>query len=336
MTRTARPTKHGGARRRRAPRQSRARRTWVKIIASLAAAAAIAAGVITYNRSSDPTGPLPVHLPPQAHSYLGVYTPSAPASYAGVRAFAADTGVKPDVVMYYSGWFQHFPVAFAKTAAAEGAVPLVQMDPDRVSVADVASGRYDGYLSAYAEAVRAYHDPVIVSFGHEMNGNWYPWGYTKTSPAVFVAAWRHIVGLFRALDTSNVTWLWTVNIVDDTRHGNIPSPAKWWPGSSYVTWVGIDGYYLKPSWKFAPLFGPTIAAVRAVTADPILIAETGAVPASGQPQKIGDLFAGIRSYGLLGFVWFNSTNSVGQPFGISSPASIAAFRNGASTFGRPG
>ena len=66
---------------------------------------------------------------------------------------------------------------------------------------------------------------------------------------------------------------------------------------------------------FAPLFGPTIAAVRALTADPILIAETGAVPAAGQPAKITDLFAGIRSYGLLGFVWFDVTNNIGQAFG---------------------
>jgi hypothetical protein len=103
-----------------------------------------------------------------------------------------------------------------------------------------------------------------------------------------------------------------------------------------VTWVGIDGYYLKSSWKFAPLFGPTIGAVRELTSDPILIAETGAVPASGQPAKIADLFAGIHAYGLLGFVWYDSTNSINQDFGLSSPAAVAAFHRGASTFGRPG
>ena len=79
-----------------------------------------------------------------------------------------------------------------------------------------------------------------------------------------------------------------------------------------MTWVGIDGYYLKATSKFAPLFGPTIGAVRALTGDPILIAETGAVPDAGQPAKIADVFAGIRAYGLLGFVWFDSTNSVGR------------------------
>jgi hypothetical protein len=238
--------------------------------------------------------------------------------------------------MYYSGWFVPFPVGFANRAANNGAVPLVQMDPDRISVAGIASGRYDGYLSAYAEAVRAYRHPIILSFGHEMNGDWSSWGYGHTSPTVFVAAWRHAVTLFRTLGARNVTWLWTVNIINDTQRGQIPRPNQWWPGGSYVNWVGIDGYYLKPSWKFAPLFGPTIGAVRTFTADPILIAETGAVPAAGQPAKIADLFDGIRQYGLLGFVWFNSTNSAGVHFGINSPAAMAAFRKGASTYHRPG
>ena len=103
-----------------------------------------------------------------------------------------------------------------------------------------------------------------------------------------------------------------------------------------MTWVGIDGYYLKPAWRFAPLFGPTIGAVRALTGDPIIIAETGATPAAGQPAKIADLFAGIRAYGLLGFVWFDSTNNIGQEFGVDSPAAIAAFRQGASAYHRPG
>jgi hypothetical protein len=298
--------------------------------------AAIAVGIDLYQRSADRTGPLPVDLPTTSQSYLGVYAAGSPASYDGVTAFASATGAKPDLVMYYSGWFVPFPVGFATTAASNGAVPLVQMDPDGISVAKIAAGRYDGYLSSYAEAVRAYRHPVIAGFGHEMNGSWSSWGYQHTSPKVFVAAWRHIVTLFRELGAGNVTWLWTVNIVNNTQQGRIPPPAPWWPGSSYVTWVGIDGYYLKPNWQFAPLFGPTIASIRALTRDPILIAETGATATSGQPAKIADVFAGIHAYGLLGLVWFDSTNSAGQDFSVSSPAAAAAFRNGASTFTRPG
>ena len=306
--------------------------------AAIVAAAVITVGVVLYNSSADPVGPLPVHLPADSGSYLGVYAKGAPASYEGVTKFANAIGTRPDVVMYYSGWFEPFQTGFAAKAAENGAAPLIQMDPvgKGVTVPAIAAGKFDGYLSAYAEAVRAYRHPVILSFGHEMNGSWSPWGYRHTSPKAFVAAWRHIVTLFRALGARNVTWLWTVNIINDTQQGIIPTPDPWWPGSSYVSWVGIDGYYLKSSWQFAPLFGPTISRVRKLTNAPILIAETGAMPAMDQPSKIADVFVGIHNYGLLGFVWFNSTNSKGQPFGINSPAAVAAFRKGASTFARPG
>jgi mannan endo-1,4-beta-mannosidase len=297
--------------------------------ATVVAAIAIAAGISLFNKSSNPPTPLPVHLPTTPQSYLGVSADPAPASYAGVTAFKGVTGVSPDVIMYYCGWFEPFQTSFAETVAKQGAVPLVQINPTGIRVASIASGRYDGYLSSYAEAVRAYGHPVILSFGHEMNGNWYSWGYRNTTPAAFVAAWRHIVTLFRVLGARNVTWLWTVNIINDTQDGQIPGPAPWWPGSSYVTWVGIDGYYLEPNWQFAPLFGPTIAAVRALTGDPILIAETAVATAADQPAQIADLFAGIRAYGLLGFVWFDASNI--QDFRISSPAAIAAFGRGATT-----
>jgi mannan endo-1,4-beta-mannosidase len=315
--------------------QRRPRRIWAGAVAIIAAAA-IAIAVSLYNRSADGTGPLPVDLPTTPQSYLGIFVDGIPNSYARVTAFARDTGAKPDIVMYYSGWFEPFPTSFAMTAADNGAVPLVQMDPDSISLAAIASGQYDGYLSAYAEAVRAYRYPVILSFGHEMNGSWYSWGYRHTSPHVFVAAWRHIVTVFRALGARNVTWMWTVNIINDTQRGTIPRPNPWWPGSSYVTWVGIDGYYLKPSWAFAPLFGPTISDVHTLTSDPILIAETGAVPAAGQPAKITNVFAGIQLYGLLGLVWFDAENRNGANFAINSRGAVAAFRKAAGAYGRPG
>ena len=72
----------------------------------------------------------------------------------------------------------------------------------------------------------------------------------------------------------------------------------------------------------------------AADADPILISETGAAPAAGQPAKVTDLFAGIRAYGLLGFVWFNVNKD--QDWQLSSPAALAAFRRSAQAYKRPG
>jgi mannan endo-1,4-beta-mannosidase len=311
----------------------------MKLLGIVAIAAAIIAGVaITVTaalhfqaaakRAVVSSTPVSATLPAAPQSYLGVYLPGVPDSYAGVPAFTRTTGVKPDVLAYYSGWREPFRASFAKAAARQGAVPLVQIDPENVSLAAIASGQYDTFLGTYAAAVRSYRLPVILSFGHEMNGSWRSWGYTHTSPADFVAAWRHIVGLFRTLGAGNVTWLWTVNIIEE--RGGIPSPVPWWPGSAYVTWVGIDGYYTKSSTTFAALFGPTIVTLRTLTSDPIIIAETGVAPAAGQPGRIADLFAGIRAYGLLGFTWFDAVGK--QDWRLTGPAAAAALRHGAAAY----
>jgi hypothetical protein len=314
------------------------RRRRARLAAVAAALSALTALILVFMTLSAGSTRHPAHpphrsgltsLPATPGSYLGVYAEQAPLSYAGVTAFTTATGVRPRLVVYYSGWWEHFQTNFATTAAKHGAVPLVQIDPTNIKLAAIASGKYDSYLISYAAAVGRYREPVILSFGHEMNGIWFSWGYRHTNPAVFVAAWRHIVTLFRAVGTPNVTWLWTVNIIK-TRNGQIQSPAAWWPGNSFVNWVGIDGYYLKPSWKFAPMFGPTIAAVRELTSAPILISETSAAPIANQQKKIPDLFAGIRTYGLLGFVWFNAVAS--YDYRINGSAAIAAFRQGAKAY----
>jgi mannan endo-1,4-beta-mannosidase len=267
-------------------------------------------------------------LPTTPSSYIGLYSHGLPSSFAGVTAFMTATGIKPQVVVYYGGWQEPFQAAFARTAANQGAVPLVQIYPTRISIAAIAAGRYDSYLSNYAEAVRAYRRPVILSFGHEMNGYWYSWGYTHTSPATFVAAWRHIVTVFRTRGAQNVTWLWTVNTIH--KKTRVPSPGPWWPGKTYVNWVGIDGYFTDSSSMFASVFGPTIVYVRNLTHAPILITETSATPVSSQPMKIADLFKGVHLYGLLGFVWFDSIDKV--DWRLRNPAAITAFRRSAETY----
>jgi len=281
--------------------------------------------------SQGPPGIAHAVLPAKAASYLGDFEPTSPKSYSEVSRFAKAIGRRPNLVLYFSGWSVPFQSRFADEAWANGAIPAIQVDPDTISLADIAAGKYDGYVRSYAAAIRSYGHPVVIGFGHEMNGWWFSWGHRHTSPTVFVAAWRHIVNVFRQQGADNVTWLWTINIIN--QRGGILAPGPWWPGSSYVTWVGIDGYYRRPSWTFASLFGPTIKAVRKLTLDPILISETGAAHSAGQPMKIANLFAGVRAYGLLGFVWFDAKKN--WDWRLSTPAAFAAFRQGAKTFERP-
>src|ERR1700722_1947534 len=204
-------------------------------LAMVVAIAVIVAATRHYKSVAGPPTAARVVLPARPDSYLGVYRAGVPHSYAGVTAMTTSTGVRPNVVMYYSGWLEPFRTQFAKTAAGHGAVPMVQIEPTGIKLSAIASGRYDAYLRDYAVTVRSYGHGVIIGFGHEMNGYWYSWGTRQTRPAEFVAAWRHIVDIFRSAGARNVTWLWTVNIID-TKTG-IPAPGQWWPGSKYVTWV---------------------------------------------------------------------------------------------------
>jgi hypothetical protein len=169
---------------------------------------------------------------------------------------------------------------------------------------------------------------VVIGFGHEMNAPWYSWGYQHLPASTFVAAWRHIVTLFRSEGADNVTWLWTLQ-ADETGTGPV---ASWWPGAQYVSWVGIDGYYYRPSDTFASVFGKTIDQVRAFTSKPLLLSETAVGPGADQFAKIQDLFHGIAAYKLLGLVWFDKDQYSGiqhQDWRIEdSPTATISFRLG--------
>jgi mannan endo-1,4-beta-mannosidase len=301
------------------------------LVAVLLAAAAIAFTASRIAASSSGRATATPPLPASPATYLGVYEPGTPDAYQPVTAFGNAVGRQPNIAGYFSGWTEPFARAFADRARAHGAVTLVQIDPTYASIQGIAAGSYDGYLRSYADSVRDFGHPVIIGFGHEMNATWYPWGYGHVPPPTFTAAWRHIVTLFRGQGAGNVTWLWTLQ-ADTPGTGSV---RFWWPGARYVTWVGIDGYYFRPSDTFASVFGPTIAQVRGFTRKPVLLSETAAGLRAGQPGKISDLFAGMRRYSALGLVWFDITQHQGiyhQDWRIEDdPQAEAAFRRAVRT-----
>jgi mannan endo-1,4-beta-mannosidase len=298
------------------------------VVVAIALAVGAVAVVISRVVSSTAGQPKAAYarLPTSLASYLGVYETGTPGSYQPVATFATSVGRQPNLAGYYSGWGELFSTAFATTARRHGAATLIQIDPTDASVAAIAAGADDVYLRAYADGVRDFGHPVVIGFGHEMDATWYTWGYGHVPPRTFVAAWRHVVTVFRQQGADNVTWMWTIQA--ETR-GTGPI-QEWWPGSQYVTWVGIDGYYYKPSDTFATVFGPTIAQVRSFTAKPVLLSETAVGPEAGQAAKIQDLFRGMADYGTLGLVWFDIAQNDGlyhQDWRIeNSPAAEQSFR----------
>jgi hypothetical protein len=302
----------------------------ILVVAVVIAVAAALFGIGRLVSFSAGSGGASGSLPAAPASYLGVYESGALDNYQPVADFTGVAGRQPNLVGYYSGWGEAFQTSFAKTAYSHGAATIMQWDPTLASVTKIAAGGYDGYLRSFAASVRVFGHPVIIGFGHEMNAYWYSWGYGHLSATTFVAAWRHIVTLFRQQGANNVTWLWTLQ-ADEPGTGPI---ASWWPGAKYVNWVGIDGYYYQPSETFFSIFGKTIAQVRAFTGLPILLSEVAVGPNAGQARKIPDLFSGMRLYGTIGLVWFDIDQHQGiyhQDWHIEdSQAAGTAFRRGAA------
>jgi mannan endo-1,4-beta-mannosidase len=285
----------GGGHRKRIPKNQG--HPGVTTFAAVVTVAAMALLVLKLTR--DPS-PAPVHHQSPIR-YLGVYERDAPQSYGGIKQFARTIGREPNLVSYYSGWYEPFQTAFAEIAARNGATTIVQIDPTNISLARIAASGYDRYLIRYAKEVAAFGRPVVISFGHEMNGFWESWGYTHTPAADFRAAWRHIVDVFRQNGATNVKWLWQVNSVSK-KTGPI---HDFWPGAKYVTWVGVSGYYYLPGETFKYIFEPVISQVRKFTNAPILIAETGVSPGPKARFNIKDLFHGLRAQHAIGILWFD-------------------------------
>jgi beta-mannanase len=263
---------------------------------------------------------------------VGVYEADEPHSYAGVAAFAAATGMPIGIATYYASWGTAFDTKFAMQAAQHKAVTLVMWQP-YVSAARIAKGRSDKYLRSYAGQVKAFGGPVIIAFGHEMNGCAYPWGPCKTSPKTFVEAWRHVVRLFRGMHVTNVKWLWEVKV------GGPKLLRADFPGNDWVDYTGVTGYYTTAKSSFRDNLLPTIKLVRRFAHKPVIVGETGIAPGRHRAAQIINLFRGLRSNGISAVIYFDldektHTSLSRQDWRLEGDRSaLLAFYRGAKNYG---
>lgn len=261
--------------------------------------------------------------------FLGVVTPVPTIEDLG--AFTGTTGVHPNIDEYYVPWGLPFNRVTAEEIASMGAMPMISWEPftRATTLVDIASGKQDAYINSWAHAIAVYHRHIAISFAAEMNGSWEDWGPTHATASEFVSAWRKIHNLFLKAGAENVTWAWTVNIINGV---NVPL-RQYWPGASYVDWIGIDGYWWgrdsSAGFTFSAIFDPTLMEVRRFTNNPVIIAETGGAPGY-KITAVHDLFYGVEhTRGMLGFVWFNVNARAADWRLQDSPAATAAYRLGA-------
>jgi beta-mannanase len=86
---------------------------------------------------------------------------------------------------------------------------------------------------------------LIRLFGGEFNGSWWygqsPLANHNLTPADFVAAWRRVVDIFREVGAANVSFAWIPVVYPDHPVTWVDSDiAAYYPGDSYVDWVGAD------------------------------------------------------------------------------------------------
>jgi len=180
---------------------------------------------------------------------------SAPWDMTAVTDFERITHKAPSIVSFYSSFAScaatcqgvPFPGDLFSAIRSRGAIPMLSWGSDAeqspsfdadFTLSDIAAGRWDSYLRAFATAARRWGHPFFLRLDWEMNGNWFPWGglVNGNSPAEFVAAWRHIHNVFSAAGAHNVTWVWCPNISSDA------GLRGEYPGSQYVDWTCLDGY----------------------------------------------------------------------------------------------
>jgi hypothetical protein len=282
---------------------------------------------------------------------LGVYDAAqgevgAPESGQVLDQYAATVGRRPDIVMDYSNLTE--PLLTKNEVAnlsSRGETPLVSWQlyqsgysGPTIPLAQIAAGAYDADLRrAAGEAKAMPFGEILIRLGHEMNGNWYGW---SGDPSAFVAAWRHVVSLFRAEGVTNVKWVWSANV----NNGSYPFKA-YFPGEEWVDYTGLDGYNWGTAgvgvnrWQtLSQVFSSSYRELTELSSKPVILTEVSS------SEVGGDKAAWIRE-GLLktipqefprvdAVVWFDRNQE--EDWRIdSSSSSLAAYREvvGSSLYG---
>ncbi len=185
-----------------------------------------------------------------------------------------DLAGKEIVWAYFSNnWYDdsgnpaiEFPSDAVDAIHDAGRVPFIRMmprsnfdegGPDPVyTMAKIISGDFDDDLRQWARDAAAAGIPLLVEFGTEVNGSWFPWnglyngggttdGYGDSSfpdgPERFRDAYRHIRDICDDEGAGNITWFFHVD-ADGEPDEDWNSIANYYPGDDYVDWIGVSVY----------------------------------------------------------------------------------------------
>ena len=163
-------------------------------------------------------------------------------------------GIDRNIGQYPAGWGTDFNYLLGSETPF-GLLPLFQdgmlksislvLRPclnatDQQTLKNIVAGVEDNYIRTIANECKAFGYPIYMRFGAEFNifqAGSYSWA---ANPTDFVDAWIYVYNLFKAQGVTNVIWVWNPNYANNL--GDPHSLDEYYPGDSYVDWVGIDVY----------------------------------------------------------------------------------------------
>ncbi len=234
-----------------------------------------------------------------------------------ILKFEKDYGAKPKLIMVFKDWESLLSESEIKDVYKQDCQLFITLEPwdasskKGIDYKDLLKGRYNSYLSQLAHQIQTIKEPVWLRFGHEMNGDWYPWNTNKIGKGAYASMAVYIKDFFTRYGVKNIKWVHSIN------WENVPANNKGvlesYPGDSYADYIGIDGYNWGTTqswskWKsFDELFGPAIREIKQKLNKPILITEFGTTGRKGNKAKwIKDALKSIqKEKQIKGFVLFN-------------------------------
>jgi Glycosyl hydrolase family 26 len=285
--------------------------------------------------SPKPTGPVVAKVDEvlgEGGPMFGVYMPDK--SQASLDKVAKKVGCRPMLQEIFGSVEGGIS---AETLRGVAGLTILSLEPWSASgedeqpewrLSETIAGNWDRQYKAVARSVVEYGEPLLIRFAHEMNGHWYPWGTANGNKrGQYVAAWKHVVDIFRAAGAKNALWVWSPNLL---RGASSKTLEEFWPGESYVDIVGLTGYGVREQYP-AATYRSTLRLIYALTDKPIVLTEVG-VQAGAEKRGWLKAFGGwLRDNPqIVGFVW-NEVTRDGDWRYDDNAGNLAAFKSSLKT-----
>ena len=323
-----------------------ARRRVLRSLAGLSALSSFAAcGGTSPNGSQalDEALALPVLVDndtdPSSGVFFGIFREAALTDV--VSEATADLRRKPAAAMWFTRFGSAFPESQIRFLAMQGMAAQVTWEPwgphdQAISLADINAGRWDAYIDEWGAAAARLDLPFMLRFGHEFNGDWYPWSLAQNGRqgSAYANAFRRVVTRLRAAGARRVQHVWCFNN-DNKPAESWNDPRSAYPGDDVVDWIGIDGYNFgtSQSWSrwtaFRDIFAGSVALANGLSpSKPIVLAEMGCSETGGDKaawitQMAAD-FARMPS--VRAFTWFDIIKETSWSLTSSDASWLAAVR----------